>query len=642
MKYENLAKTIIAEVGGQQNIISVVNCATRLRFKLKDHAKANPETLKKTPGIIMVVESGGQFQVVIGSHVSDVFKAIAEVTGINETAQPSDDDQPKGNLLNRFIDLVSGIFTPILGIMGATGILKGLLAVCLVYHILSPESGTYKILNATADGLFFFLPIFLGYTAAKKFGANPFTIMAVAAALVHPSMQAEYNALFSATLSGGQLPPQEYFLGIPIDYINYASSVIPIIFAAWVGAKLEKFFKNILHDSFKKFIAPLFCLVITVPLTFLVIGPIATMAAEGIANGYFYIYSLNPTIAGMSVGAFWQVLVIFGLHWGLVPVMLNNLTTGLRKDTLLPLLLPAVFAQGGAALGVMLRTRDPQLKGLSASAFVSSIFGVTEPAVYGVNLPNKRPFIIGCIAGAIGGGIIGYFNSTAYSFGFASIFTFAQVIPPNGIDSTVIGCVAGSSIAFVLSVIFTYLFGLKPSIESETVITKEETVIVTQKGHSTATESKKISIASPMAGHVVALSDIPDPTFASGLMGQGIGIIPTEGRVVSPVDGIIESVFKTKHAIGIQADNGAEILIHVGIDTVKLDGQHFTAQVSAGERVKQGDLLLTFDPQAIVDAGYSLSTPIIITNSDDYCEIIPTSATDSEEQAPLLTLTSKK
>lgn len=641
MKYENLAKTIISEVGGQGNVSSVVHCATRLRFKLKDHAKANAESLKKQPGVIMVVESGGQFQVVIGNHVSDVYKAIVQSTGLGEGGNEDSTDQPKGHLLNQFIDLVSGIFTPILGIMIATGILKGLLAIVLVYNILTPETGTYKILNATADGLFFFLPIFLGYTAGKKFGANPFMVMAIAAALVHPTIQAEYNAIFGATLNGSPLPPQDYFLGIPIDYISYASSVIPIIFAAWISAKLEVWFKRILHDSFKNFMTPFFCLIITVPLTFLVIGPIATKAAEGIATGYFFIYNLNPTIAGVCLGAFWQVLVIFGLHWGLIPVMLNNLTTGLKQDTILPIILPAVFAQGGAALGVMLRTRDSHLKSTAGSAFASTIFGVTEPAVYGVNLPNKRPFIIGCIGGAIGGGITGYYGSMAYSFGFANIFTFAQLIPSTGIDSTVIGAIVGSLIAFTFSVIATFLFGLK---EEPKQTMKEDSLPIAKTHQSTKpiqAGNETLAIASPMAGHVIPLSETPDPTFASGLMGNGIAIVPTGDRVVSPVNGVIESVFKTKHAIGIQSDEGVEILIHVGIDTVKLDGQYFTAHINAGDRVRQGDLLLTFDSKAITQAGFDLSTPIIITNSDDYFDIRVTSVPEIAEQSLLLTLVSK-
>lgn len=641
MKYEDLAKDIISGVGGRENINSVVHCATRLRFKLKDNRAADQETLKHHSGIIMVVESGGQFQVVIGNHVSEVYQAIAKKLNLDEAKSDETAEPEKFNPLNKLIDLISGIFTPVLGVLAASGILKGILAVCLVYGWLADTSGTYKILNATADGVFFFLPLFLGYSAGKKFGASPFVTMAIAAALVHPSMQAAFNATFDAQLKG-ETVVHDHFFGIPVDYINYASSVIPIILASWVSAKLEVLFKRIMHDSFKNFVAPMFCMTITVPLTFLVIGPIATYAANGLATGYFYLYSLNPIVSGVVMGAFWQVLVIFGLHWGLVPVMLNNLTSGLRRDTLVPLVLPAIFAQGGAALGVMLKSRDSKLRGLAGSAFISSIFGITEPAVYGVNLPNRRPFIFGCLGGAIGGGIVGYYNSMVYSFGMASIFSFTQMIPPGGVDSTVIGAAVGTLVAFVFALVMSYLFGLKKEPKPQVTILADEAQADMTKSQPaparSASQGKSVTINSFITGKVVALPDVADPIFSSELMGKGAAIVPSEGKVVSAVSGTIESLFKTKHAIGIRTDDGIDVLIHVGIDTVKLNGEFFTAYVEEGDKIAVGDLLLTFEMESIKQAGFDLSTPIIISNTEDFADVEMTTASTVEIGEVLITV----
>lgn len=377
----------------------------------------------------MVVESGGQFQVVIGNHVHDVYNAVCAQAGINDdSAQQLQGSAEKVNLFNRLIDIVSSIFTPFIGVMAASGILKGLLAMAVVFGSLSTDSGTYKLLFAASDALFYFFPLVLGYTAGKKFGGNPFVTMAIGGALTHPVVMQAMDA-------GGAT---EYFLGIPITFINYSASVIPIIFAAWASCRVEKYSNKWLPSAVRNFFTPLFCLAITVPLTFLLIGPAATWLSQMLAHGYQAIYVFAPSLAGAVMGAIWQVCVIFGLHWGMVPLMINNLSV-FGHDTLLPLLLPAIMGQVGACLGVFMRTRDTRLKMLAGSAVSAGIFGITEPAVYGVTLPYRRPFIFGCIAGAVGGAIVGFSHSNVYSFGFANIFTIAQMIPPGGIDASVWG-----------------------------------------------------------------------------------------------------------------------------------------------------------------------------------------------------------
>ena len=596
MGYQDVARDILTHVGGRENIVSLVHCATRLRFKLKDQKQADAEALKKNPGVIMVVESGGQFQVVIGNHVHDVYNAVRAQAGItDDSVQPTHESSEKVNLLSRLIDVVSAVFTPFIGVMAASGILKGLLALAVVFGWLETDSGTYKLWFAASDSLFYFFPLVLGYTAGKKFGGNPFVTMAIGGALTHPVVMQAFDA---ASQPGAVT---EHFLGLPITFINYSSSVIPIIFAAWVSCWVEKQGNKLLPSAVRNFFTPLFCLAITVPLTFLLIGPAATWLSQMLAHGYQAIYAFAPWLAGAVMGAIWQVCVIFGLHWGMVPLMINNLSV-FGNDTLLPLLLPAIMGQVGACLGVFLTTRDARLKVLAGSAVSAGIFGITEPAVYGVTLPNRRPFIFGCVAGAMGGAIVGLSHSSVYSFGFANIFTFAQMIPPGGVDATVWGAVIGTVLALVVSCVLTCVAG---SPRAENAV-------------PAAVAVHENDILAPMSGTVLAMNQVPDSTFASGLLGEGAAIIPLTGKVIAPFSGEVASLFQTRHAIGLLSDSGIEVLIHIGIDTVKLNGQHFTTHVKVGDKIKPGDLLIEFDRQAILDAGYDLATPVIISNSDEY------------------------
>ncbi|HBS6362252.1 TPA: PTS glucose transporter subunit IIA [Klebsiella pneumoniae] len=532
MEYKALAQDILSRVGGKENIVSLVHCATRLRFKLKDNGKADAEGLKANPGVIMVVESGGQFQVVIGNHVHDVWLAVRQEAGLSDDSEPvAEEKAAKGSVLSQLIDIISGIFTPFIGVMAATGLLKGLLALAVTCGWLTPEQGTYKIWFAASDALFFFFPLFLGYTAGKKFGGNPFISM--------------------------------------------------------------------------------------------VIGPVATWLSHLLANGYQFIYAFAPWLAGAVLGAMWQVCVIFGLHWGLVPLMINNMTV-LGHDSMLPIILPAVIAQVGAVLGIFLATRDARQRVLAGSAFSAGLFGITEPAIYGLTLPLRRPFIFGCVAGAIGGAITAFSNSYAYSFGLPNIFFPAQMIPPGGIDASVWGGLIGTGAAFVLACVLTFFAGLPRASAAP--------------GAVTVAPASANDILAPMSGSVIALEQVPDSTFASGLLGKGVAIIPAVGQVIAPFPGEVASLFQTKHAIGLQSDSGIELLIHVGIDTVKLDGVPFTAHVKEGDRVQAGDLLIEFDRQAILDAGYDLVTPIIISNSDDYREIDTVASSTVEAGQPLLSV----
>lgn len=641
MDYQSLAEKIIEGVGGKENITSLVHCATRLRFKLVQPALADTERLKSLDEVIAVVNSGGQYQVVIGNQVGDVYQAIMSVSNIGLGAKDPneaklDTAEKKSTFLARLIDIVSGIFTPFIGVMAASGIMKGLLTLAVACGVLTTEGGTYQIWFAASDALFFFFPLFIGYTAGQKFGGSPFITMVIGGALTHPLMIKAFEAGQTGQLT-------EHFLGIPIVFINYSSSVIPIILASWVSCALEKRIKPLLPLAVRSFFTPVICLATVVPLTFLGIGPLATWLSHLLAEGYEVIYRFAPWLAGAALGAVWQICVIFGLHWGLVPLIFNNLAV-FGQDSMMPLLLPAVMGQVGAVLGVFLYSKDPRQKVLAGSSFSAGIFGVTEPAIYGVTLPLRRPFMIGCIAGSIGGAIVGVAGTSSFSFGIAGIFTLIQIIPPTGIDSTVWGAFIGTAVALSVSCLGTYVWGRHTQLLSIASVTgasvhpaEPDTKPSPHSGNIPT--AKTLVLLSPMTGQVIAMADIPDPTFAGGLLGQGIAILPNKGEVRAPFSGTVESLFVTKHALGLRSEQGVEVLIHVGIDTVKLAGEPFTLHVAEGDPITAGELLLTFDCQAITDAGLSLVTPILVTNSDDFSGVECVADSEVIVQQPLLIIT---
>ena len=616
MKYEQLVSMIIEKIGGKENVNSVVHCTTRLRFKLKDEKKADTEFLKKADGIVTVVQSGGQYQVVIGNHVPDVYAEIVKQTGLSEEGSA---EEKGGSVLDKAIDLISGIFAPTLGLLASTGMIKGFLAIFTTFGWLSDKSGTYIILNALGDSFFYFLPIMLAYTSSKKFKVNPFLAMVIGATLVYPTITAlnpltmmgsdatPLYTLFSGTIF--ESPVYLTFLGIPLIMMNYTSSVIPIILAVWLTSKVEPFFKKIMPDVVKTFLVPFCAALVVVPVTFLVIGPISTWLGTAIGAGSLAVYTFNPIIAGFILGAIWQVLVVFGLHWGLVPIGLLNIST-LGFEPVLVLTGAASFAQIGAVLAVTLRTKDPKTKGLGISAFISGIFGVTEPAIYGITLPRKKPFIASCIASGVGGAIMGFAGTKSYMVGGMGIFAIPSKISPKGIDAGFYGNLVAIVVALVLGLLITLLMDKshKDEVVAEPVV---EDIIKT-------VDLTEETLVSPLTGSLQELSGISDEVFASGAMGNGVAILPTEGKLFAPTDGEVTLVFPTGHAVGMKTNAGAEVLMHIGMDTVQLDGQFFETHVEKGLMVTKGTLLVTFDIEQIKAAGYEVITPMIVTNTSEY------------------------
>ena len=635
MAYEDLSREIIADIGGKDNVVSVVHCTTRLRFKLKDMKKANDDKLKATDGVISVVKSGGQYQVVIGNNVADVYDTLVKVGGFANGGSVSDDDVDNSNmsLADKFIDLISGIFNPLLGAMCAGGMIKGFNAMFLAFGWLSTNSGTYVILNAIGDSLFYFLPVILGISSAKKFGINTYLGATIGAALCYPSivsMASSKTALF--TVFKGtflEAPVHMTFLGIPVISMNYTTSVIPIIIAVWFASKVQKVARKIIPDVVKTFLVPFIVLLITVPVTFLVIGPVATWLGNGVAEIVSAIYNFSPVIAGILMGAFWQVFVIFGVHWGFVAVMMTNIAA-MGFDPIIGLSFAASFAQTGVVLAMIFQTKDEKTRSLAIPAFVSGIFGVTEPAIYGLTLPRKKPFILSCIASAVGGGLIGLFGTKTYLMAGMGIFAIPCAMGKNGIDMGVYGLMIGMAVAIVLGFALQMIFG-KKSVDGNLA---EQAAVSATAGSAGANDSantdtvkaevsynREEELVAPINGQVVPLSDVKDEVFSSGSMGKGIAIEPQEGKVCSPLDGEVVMVFPTGHAIGLKSTNGAEVMIHIGMDTVELEGKGFTTLVKKGQAVKKGDPLIKFDMEAIKKAGFKLTTPIVVTNSNEYQEI---------------------
>ena len=522
-------------------------------------------------------------------------------------------------MLDRFIDLISGIFTPILGAMCATGMIKGLTAMCSSFGWLSTNSGTYKVLYAIGDGFFYFLPIMLAVTAAKRFKVERFTAMTIGAAMCYPvitALASDKNVIITL-FAGTPFASEVYatFLGIPMISMNYTSTVIPVILAVWFASIVEKWCKKWIPTVVKTFLVPFVTLLIVIPLTFLIIGPVATWIGAALAAITSSIYNFSPILAGLVVGAFWQVFVIFGVHWGLVAVAIANLAA-MGYDPIISLSLGASFAQTGVVLAILMQTKDEKLKGIAFPAFISGIFGVTEPAIYGVTLSRKKPFVLSCIGAGLGGMIIGFFGTKGYMMGGMGIFLIPTAINPKvGMNMSVYGLMIAMTVSFILGLVLQLVFG-KSSVDNP-----EELALQKAKEEKVENNNPDEKVVSPLNGQVMTLSEVKDEVFSSGAMGKGMAIEPTDGVLHAPADGQIIMTFPTSHAIGMRTTDGAEILMHIGMDTVNLQGKGFNTLVEKGQNVKAGDELVKFDIPAIKKAGYRVTTPIVVTNSQDYADI---------------------
>ena len=617
MDYQAIAKEILKDVGGKDNIVDVTHCYTRLRFVLKDTKQANKEALLQTEGVISVVESGGQYQVVLGNKVAHVYNALEPLLAQQLTTKTS--TKEKNSLGNRILNTVAAIFTPVVPAIAASGMLKGILAIAVMvannfYQVDLKPLNTYIILSAASDALFYFMPVILGYSAAKVFKTNEYIAMVIGATLCYPTIVSLMTEESAVTL-----------FGLHVTKANYVSTVIPIILAIFILAYVQRFLEKVIPEVLKIIMVPTLSLLLMIPATLLLFGPIGIYLGDGVNWLYYYIMNLSPILLGGFIGGIWCVLVIFGAHSGLVPIGINDVARTGRQN-LLAFAGAANFSQAGAAFGVFVRTKNKDLKAVAASATVTALFGITEPAIYGANLRLKKPMIYAVASGAAGGALMGWGGSYGTAFANQGLLTI-PVYAEAG-TKAFICYLLGCGIAFFGAFLLTIFLGFNDLPLDES---RQEPGLKTEAG----TVKEKQRIQAPVQGQLVSLDQINDEVFASQQMGKTLAIYPTEEQIVSPGNGQVTALYPTHHAIGLKLDNGAEILLHIGINTVELKGRGFETFVKVGERVRLGQKLLSFDKQIIQAAGYDPTVLVIVTNTAEMAVIETTKQTEITPQTNL-------
>lgn len=621
MTNKELAAKIIANVGGEQNISILTHCATRLRFNLKDNNKADLQALKNLNGVLTAQIKSGQLQVVIGAKVNAIFDEVSAQVHITEGDATV--TEPPKNKVSAVIETISGIFAPTLSVLIGCGMFKAIVSLITGLELLPSDNDFVTLLSMIGDLIFYFFPFFLAVSAAKKFRVSEYMALALAAAYMYPTIINGAAAAEETGVAGLNI------LGITIPYISYSSTVIPIILSVWVLSLIYKRIDRLVPDFLKILLTSMIVLFIMVPVELIILGPIGSYAGTYIAQFMDWFYSIGGFVAAALLGGTRSLLTMMGMHYALAPLQIQQIAeTGI--STLLVSALTANFAQGGSAFGAFLALKDKQMKSVAASASLSAVLGITEPAMYGVNLKYKRPFGIAMASSAVAAAFLSFFHAGAMAYAPPGIFTIITYTA----DSFVF-IILGATLSFGLAAVLTFLFGIpkeenKPSKEEETAENKNNL-----ETDTSAAAGAELTVYSPIHGNVIPLSDVPDEAFGSGAMGQGVGIEPAEGRVYAPFDGTVEMIFDTKHAIGLTSSDGISLLIHVGLDTVELNGQYFTAHVSAGDSIKKGQLLLEFDLDKIAEK-YKTVTPVLVVNTDEYASVSGISGMKADNDTPVI------
>jgi len=613
MKYEELIKVIISGVGGEKNIKSVTHCMTRLRFNLVDDNLTDQELIKENDGVVNVLNKGGQFQVVIGTHVEDVYQELIDTTNLSSDSK--EENQPKQNMISVFFDTIAGIFIPIVGALAGAGMLKAILSVATAMSWLSPNSQTYTILFMISDVVFYYLPFFIAISAAKKFKTSAFLALIFAGMLVHPTF-----------VGLKDLGESVYFLGIPLRLATYSTSVVPIILIVFFQSYVEKYAKKISPNAVKTFLVPIITILITAPVGLIILGPVGAIAGDYLATFFNFLNERISWLVPTLVGGFFPLLVMTGMHYSVGAAQAVQRASVGYATILAPGALASNMAQAAAVLAVSVKSKNKSIKTLATSVGITAICGITEPALYGITLKYKRPLYATMLAGGIAGFYSGIMGVKAWSAGTSTIFALPIYI---GEDNSFMHACISVAIALVLGFVFSFVF-----YKEESVALEQET----EKNNSIYKNKKTIELISPIKGKTLSLDQIEDEAFSSLVMGKGVAIDPAEGILVAPFDGKVTMLFKTKHALGIKSDEGVEILIHVGLDTVKLEGKYFETFVSENDRITIGQTLVSFDKSKINTAGYSCITPIIVTNSQDYLDVIETKNTNVTTNDLLLSI----
>ncbi len=592
MKNTELAQQIFEHIGGSKNISQVWNCFTRVRFNVVDEQKVNLSAMEKLEGVLGVRLQNGQVQVIVGNEAARIFEEIEKLHVLGDA---NNTPKMKGNILTAVLDVLSGVFTPILPAIIAGGMLKAILSLVGVFGWLEPGSSALFLLEIISDAPFYFLPFLLAVSASRKFKTNEFLGLALAGILLYPS--------FVAQAAEGADPLSFFFLQIP--FVTYSTSVIPIILGVYLLSVVYRSIDKVIPQMFKIIVTPLVALLVTAPLTLMFLAPIGSYAGVYLAGAIDWLLSVAAPLAGFVATGLMPLIVMTGMHYAFFPSAIQSLGANGYDLFLLPSNIIANMAQAGAALAVGVKTKDKKIKSLGFSTGVSAIFGITEPAMYGVNIKYKKPFYAAMLSGAISGGVAFFFGMRAFAFAAPGILSLPAYVDPSGAALNLTIAVISVFASFALAFILTTLFGFK-----------DADLLNVANGSSNVATIKNV-----VKGTLISLSEVNDKTFSEGIMGKGVGIIPSDNKVYAPCDGEIITVFKTKHAITILSDQGVELLIHVGLDTVNLNGKHFVSHVVDGQKVKEGDLLLEFDREAIIKEGYDVTTELVVINSSQFSEI---------------------
>jgi len=592
-KYEKLAQEILDKIGGKQNINTLGHCQTRLRFTLKDNNNADLQVIKNLDGVINVIESGGQIQVVIGPHVSEVHEEVEKLVGDQDSSLQNDGTN-KQKPISKLIDFISGTFNPLIPAIAGSGMLKALLAILVLSQVITKESQTYYVMNFMADSVFYFFPFLIASSAARKLKSNPYVAMVLAGVLMHPNL--------AQLVAAGEAV---HIFALPIRLVSYGSSVVPILLIVWLQGYIERFLNKVVPSAVKILFVPLITILVTGIVGLTALGPIGSYVGDYMATGFSWMNATMGWATTAIFGGIFPILVMFGIHHSIVPLSIAQFTSLGTENILGPGALISNIAQGIAALVVAFRTKDKAMKQIASSSGITALMGITEPALYGVTLPKKYPLIAAMIGGASGGLYAGLTGVVRYATGASGLPAIPLYI---GED---LRHVVNICIALVITTVVTAIATFVLSLRYEK---NEPEKVEILKG-------EKITIASPVKGEILPLSKVNDEVFSSEMIGKGIAIEPTEGIITAPFDGEVVSIFPTKHAIGLVSETGIELLIHVGLNTVELNGQFFESVIQVGQKIKVGDTLLVFDLKKIKNAGYETQVMLIITNWETFTSV---------------------
>lgn len=624
MDYKLVAEKILERVGGKNNVEELVHCMTRLRFTLKDESIVDDDLVKKTKGVMGIMKKSGQYQIIIGNEVAAVYKEICNLGNFKKDSNNKNmKPKQKQNIFSGVLDIISGIMSPVIPALIGAAMIKVLLTVLPMIGILDSSGQTYQLLSVVGDGAFYFMPVLIAMSAARKFDANQYYAASIALILLHPN--------FTSMLDGinGTGETLKFFNFIPVTYAYYGYSVIPIIMSVAVLPYIEKFVDKITPTITKNFLKPMLVMLIIGPIVMVVIGPLGSIFGNILTDIVYFIHDKLGFIAVALVAAIFPFIVMTGMHHAFTPIKLGVLAGTGFEGFICIAEFCSNMAQGAAALAVSVKSKNKDVKqSAGSSAFSALVAGITEPALYGTTLRFKKPMIGACIGAGLGGLVGGLFQMKCYGVATPALVTIPQYIE-QGNPKSIIYILITAGVTIVGSFIASYIIGFEDPVEEE----DENEEVSNVKPLNTG-----IKILSPLAGEMVELSQVNDATFASGVMGKGTAIIPTSGKIIAPFDGVIDAFFDTGHAIGLKSNEGVEMLIHVGIDTVNLGGKYFNPKKVQGDKVKAGDVILEFDISGIISEGYEVVTPVIITNSDSYMDVIVEDKSVVNEKECIMTL----